>query len=119
MSNMSRNRLLPVLIATTLFGGLLYTTAGGSSQPRPRARHDAAATSLPVSESLEAIAGTGGKNTRNQSDSDADTDPKQNTRIASQDPTAPAKRSPAKVLDYGDGSEPAKMPKHVGPREDS
>ncbi|KAK4204569.1 hypothetical protein QBC40DRAFT_272561 [Triangularia verruculosa] len=114
MSNMARNRVVPALIFGGLFGGLLYSTAGGSNQPRPRARHDAAATNLDVSESLESFAGTGGKNARKQSDIPSDIDPK-NTRIASHDPTAHAKRSPAKTLDLGDGSEPSNLPKNVGP----
>ncbi|KAK4663976.1 uncharacterized protein QC763_501180 [Podospora pseudopauciseta] len=117
MSNMARNRVIPAVIASGLFGGLLYSTAGGSNQPRPRARHDAAATNLNVSESLESIAGTGGKHTRKQFDIPSDIDPK-NTRIASHNPTAHAKRSPSKTLDLGDGSEPSQLPKNVGPHRD-
>ncbi|KAK0660872.1 hypothetical protein QBC41DRAFT_236213 [Cercophora samala] len=117
MSNMARNRILPAMIASGLFGGLLYSTAGGSNQPRPRARHDAAATNLNVSESLESFAGTGGKHTRKQSDIAPEADSR-NTRIQSHNPSAHAKRSPSKSLDLGDGSEPAKMPKNVGPHRD-
>ncbi|KAK4178953.1 hypothetical protein QBC36DRAFT_365837 [Triangularia setosa] len=116
MSNMARNRVIPALIASGLFGGLLYSTAGGSNQPRPRARHDAggSATDSNVSESLQQFAGTGGKHARKQSDIDPATDPK-NTHIVSHSSSPHSKRSPQKKLDFDDGAEAATPPKNVGP----
>ncbi|KAK4132154.1 hypothetical protein BT67DRAFT_386037 [Trichocladium antarcticum] len=59
MSNMFSSRKVPLLIAAGVLGGMLYVTAGANQQPRPRARADAGST-MPVSETLQTIAGTGG-----------------------------------------------------------
>lgn len=59
MSNMFSSRKVPLLIAAGVLGGMLYVTVGANQQPRPRARADAG-TTMPVSETLQTIAGTGG-----------------------------------------------------------
>ncbi|KAK4187385.1 hypothetical protein QBC35DRAFT_552275 [Podospora australis] len=70
MSNMFSGRAGPLLIASGIFGGLLYSTAGGRNQPRPRAVHDAGVTStmssggFDIGEKMEEVAGVGGKHAR-------------------------------------------------------
>ncbi|KAK4225849.1 hypothetical protein QBC38DRAFT_367839, partial [Podospora fimiseda] len=61
ISNMLRSRAGPLLLASGIFGGLMYSTAGGKSQPRPRAMQEGG---FPLSETLESIGGQGGKHAR-------------------------------------------------------
>lgn len=90
MSNMFRSRTGPLLIAAGLFGGLLYTTAGGSQQPRPAATGKTGG----VSEALQGVAGQGGPAARDEQR--VENDPK-DTRLATASPSADSKRNPQKV----------------------
>ncbi|KAK4233652.1 hypothetical protein C8A03DRAFT_19305 [Achaetomium macrosporum] len=110
-----QNRTVPIAIAAGLFGGLLYFTGGAKQQPRPRATHDATGQ-MPVSETLQSIAGTGGQTARSadQQDQQRQYDPK-DTRIHSADPSAQSKRNPQKVKsdDLGGNVSQAEG-KHIG-----
>ena len=86
---MLRNRAVPVAAAAAVGGLLWWQTAGGRNQPVGRAERG----NLPVSETLQATAGTGGARARDKGD-----DPK-DTRIASHTPDADSKRSPTKSRD--------------------
>ncbi|KAH6845747.1 hypothetical protein B0I37DRAFT_380997, partial [Chaetomium sp. MPI-CAGE-AT-0009] len=73
MSNLLATRKVPLMIAAGIFGGILYTTYGGVQQPRPRSTHDNAhdATGGTLSETAQAVAGTGGAPARSGEDMEA------------------------------------------------
>ncbi|AEO68483.1 uncharacterized protein THITE_2022370, partial [Thermothielavioides terrestris NRRL 8126] len=100
MANMFRSRAGPLLAAGGILGGLLYLTYGGRQQPRPQAAPNTAVAGLPVSETLQAVAGTGGAHSRARDAEDRESlrqyDPK-DTRLHSADPSAQSKRNPQKV----------------------
>lgn len=100
MSNILATRKVPLMIAAGVFGGLLYTTYGGVQQPRPRSTHDNThdATGGTISETAQALAGTGGQRARSGDDMESlrQYDPK-DTRLHSKDPGAQSKREPSKV----------------------
>ncbi|KAK2069907.1 hypothetical protein P8C59_004450 [Phyllachora maydis] len=112
-----RSRLVPALGALALFGGGIYwQTAGGAQQPRSRAAH-ALQDQSAVSESLQALAGTGGGPASDHGGPAAADDPK-NTRLYSNDMSAPSKKSAQKTTDQAVGSEEGRHPragKNVGP----
>ncbi|GAB1318231.1 hypothetical protein MFIFM68171_08441 [Madurella fahalii] len=114
MSNMFRSRTGPLLIAAGLFGGLLYTTAGGSQQPRP-ATTGGQGGGGGVSETLQGIAGQGGRSARDEQR--VENDPK-DTRMATASPSADSKRNPQKVRGDlgGDDNTPGGggQGKHIG-----
>ncbi len=90
MSNMFSSRKLPLAVAAGIFGGIFYMTYGANQEPRPRTVHDAR-TQAPVSEVLQGAAGSGGPAAREKGDSPRD------TRLHSEDPSAPSKRHPTKT----------------------
>ncbi|KAK3984011.1 hypothetical protein QBC44DRAFT_28756 [Cladorrhinum sp. PSN332] len=101
MSNMLRSRAGPLLVASGIFGGLLYSTAGGKNQPRPRATNEGG---LPISETLESIGNQGGKHARKPTEDfpGSGLDVNRNTRYQShrEDGAQPhAKRSAARTVD--------------------
>ena len=112
-ANIFRTRRGPLVVALGIMGGLLYTTYGGRQEPRPRAAtHDArGAPALPVSETLQSVAGTGGERTQSR-DSAEDVDALRqhnlrDTRLYSDDPSAYSKHNPDKVrsdLEGGHGT---------------
>lgn len=122
MSTILQNRKVPLLIAGGLFGGLLYGTYGGTQQPRPRQQAGAggaASTGAPVSETLEAIAGTGGQRARDTQHIDYDV---KDARLGTASPTAVSKRNPAKVRDDDLGGRDTTVGgggqgKHIGERD--
>ncbi|KAK0750307.1 hypothetical protein B0T18DRAFT_322578 [Schizothecium vesticola] len=89
---MLRNRAVPVAAAAAVGGLLWWQTAGGRNQPVGHAERG----NLPVSETLQAKAGTGGARARGKGE--LEDDPK-DTRIASHTPDAESKRSPTKSRD--------------------
>jgi hypothetical protein len=95
---MFSSRKGPLLIAAGLFGGLLYMTAGGKQQPRPVARAEAG-SNAPVSETLQAVAGTGGKGARDTQEVPG-VDVKDG-RLGTADPGAPSTRNPETVRGGG------------------
>lgn len=130
MSKPLATRTVPLLIAATLFGGLAYSTWGGTTQPRPRVTHDARSQAS-VSERLQSAAGTGGVQKTPGSDNPHEGpsaerleglkqyDPK-DTRLFSNDPAAQSKRNPGKArseeLDRGGPSPGGGLGKHIGER---
>lgn len=87
---MLRNRAVPVAAAAAVGGLLWWQTAGGRNQPVGRSERG----NIPVSETLQGKAGTGGARARAQGD--LEVDPK-DTRLASNKPEADSKRSPVKA----------------------
>ncbi|KAH6616161.1 hypothetical protein B0J18DRAFT_439045 [Chaetomium sp. MPI-SDFR-AT-0129] len=134
MSKPLATRTVPLLIAATLFGGLAYSTWGGTTQPRPRVTHDARSQAS-VSERLQSAAGTGGVQKASGSGGDSSHegpsaerleslkqyDPK-DTRLFSNDPAAQSKRNPDKArsgeLDRGGPSPGGGLGKNIGEREE-
>lgn len=95
-STIFRTRKGPLLVALGIMSGLLYTTYGGRQEPRPRARGG-----VPVSETLQSVAGTGGERTRSRDSAEdrealRQQDPK-DTRLYSASPSAYSKRDVDKV----------------------
>ncbi|KAK4160286.1 hypothetical protein QBC43DRAFT_325725 [Cladorrhinum sp. PSN259] len=105
MSNMFRSRAGPLLIASGIFGGLLYSTVGGKNQPRPRATNEPGST-LPISETLQSIGSQGGTHARKPMEDfpGSGRDINRNTRYQShrEDDEQPhAKRSESRTVDLG------------------
>ncbi|KAL2150412.1 hypothetical protein VTH82DRAFT_6975 [Thermothelomyces myriococcoides] len=119
MSNLFASRKGPLMIAAGICGGLLYTTYGGTQQPRPRQQQGGAG----LSEALQGAAGQGGARARGGEETEAlrRYDPK-DTRLYSADPTAQSKRNPNKARSddlSGDGTSPgAGLGKHIGDRSE-
>lgn len=91
MSALLRARAVPIFGTAALGSAIWYSTSGGRNQPRSRA--EAPRASIPVSETLEGIAGSGGKRARKETLGE---DPK-DTRVMSRRGSAPSKRSAGKV----------------------
>jgi hypothetical protein len=121
MSNIGSSRKGPLLIAGGILSGLLYFTYGARQQPRPLATHEAS-SQVPVSETLQAIAGTGGERAHPAGDREElrQYDPK-DTQIESRDPSAASKRNPQKVRGDLGGDDTTQggggQGKHIGERE--
>jgi hypothetical protein len=96
MSNMWASRKVPLMVAGGIFAGLLYSTYGANQQPRPRSTHDAT-TQLPVSETLQGVAGSGGPRAKGD-----DGESPRDTRIYSSDPSSASKRDVSKVKGPGE-----------------
>lgn len=109
MANMFRSRTGPLLVAAGIFGGLLYSTAGGKNQPRTRADPSGGVTGgVPVSETLQSIGGQGGPHARKEGENfpGSGMDISRNTKYQShrEDEVHPhAKRSPGRVTDESVG----------------
>ncbi|KAJ4289962.1 hypothetical protein N0V88_006763 [Collariella sp. IMI 366227] len=93
MSNMFASRKGPILIVAGVLGGIFYATYGGKQQPRPRATSDTSSR-IPMSETLQSVAGTGGERAHGHKDGEGlrQFDSK-DTRLASANPTADSKRN--------------------------
>jgi len=96
MSGLLRARAVPIIGSAALGSATWYGTSGGRNQLRPRAE---ASTSIPgpipVSETLESIAGSGGKRAKTRKaalEKDA-----KDTRIMSHEGNAPSKRNARKI----------------------
>ncbi|KAK1833522.1 hypothetical protein QBC39DRAFT_47953 [Podospora conica] len=89
---MLRSRAVPIAAAIGVGAFTWSQTAGGRNQPVGHAERG----DKPLSESLQAYAGTGGQRARAQGE--LESDPK-DTRMASAQPDAPSKRSATKTLD--------------------
>lgn len=93
---MLRNRAFPVAAAAAVGGLLWWQTAGGRNQPVGHAERG----NVPISETLEGLAGSGGPRAahahaeQRQSASHA-----KDTHIASHTPDSESKRSPTKSRD--------------------
>lgn len=89
-TTMLRNRAVPAAAAAVGGGLLWWQTAGGRNQPVGRAERG----NVPISETLQGKAGTGGARARAQGE--LEVDPK-DTRVVSHKAEADSKRSPVKV----------------------
>lgn len=90
---MLRNRAVPVAAAAAVGGLLWWQTAGGRNQPVGHAERG----NVPISETLEGLAGSGGpRAAHGQSVSSSHA---KDTHIASHTPDSDSKRSPTKSRD--------------------
>ncbi|KAK5662664.1 hypothetical protein OQA88_8580 [Cercophora sp. LCS_1] len=91
-ASMLRGRAVPILATVALGGGIYYSTAGGRNEPRQRTQGGG----IPVSETLEGLAGSGGPRARHPGELAPEDDPK-NPR--NKTPMSPSKRNPDKKRD--------------------
>ncbi|KAK0609936.1 hypothetical protein B0T17DRAFT_545562 [Bombardia bombarda] len=95
---MFKGRAAPLLAMSALAGGMLYQTGGGTAQPRSRQKGGDGSHNIPVSETLQAIGGQGGRKANLPHEKGMEIDPK-NTKIMSVSPDAHSKRNEDKVRD--------------------
>jgi hypothetical protein len=97
MLPMLRSRAAP--LAAVAAGGayLFYQTKGGVKEPNSRSTKPAE-SQIPVSETMQSMAGTGGKHTTQTGPTEREWDPKA-TQIASRSPDVASKRSAQRSRD--------------------
>ena len=83
---MLRSRAVPILATAAMGGGIYWQTRGGRNQPAGRTTGE----QYPISESLQSMAGSGGKHTREQP-SNIEWNHR-DTKILSHSTTTPTKR---------------------------
>ncbi|KAK0611734.1 hypothetical protein B0T14DRAFT_334411 [Immersiella caudata] len=97
--NLLKSRAVPVLVTVALGSGIYWQTRGGRNQPHGRTEGSQHA----ISETLEAIGGTGGKRARHRDDPDYESgyNSRKDPKVMSHSPTS-VKRSRVKMEDRED-----------------